>query len=63
MKQKLYETQLQLKTQNSYISELESDLEHLRFIEDENTKMKSVISTKDLDLKQWTVKVIPTFQI
>lgn len=58
MKQELYETQLQLKTKNCIISELQDDVEQLHIVEDENIKLKSEITIKDSDLKQWTVKVI-----
>lgn len=58
MKQELYETQLQLKTKTAFICELQNDVEQLQFVEDENIKLKSEITTKESDLKQWTVKVI-----
>jgi len=49
---------LQLKTKNSFISELQNDVEQLQIVEDDNIKLKSEILTKESDLKQWTVKVI-----
>lgn len=58
MKQELYEIQLQLKTKNCIISELQDDVEQFHIVEDENIKLKSEITTKESDLKQWTVKVI-----
>lgn len=58
MKQELYQTQLQLKTKNAFISELQNDVEQLQIVEDDNIKLKSEILTKESDLKQWTVKVI-----
>lgn len=58
MKQELYQTQLQLKTKNAFISELQNDVEQLQIVEDDNIKLKSEILSKESDLKQWTVKVI-----
>lgn len=58
LKQELYQTQLQLKTKNAFISELQNDVEQLQIVEDDNIKLKSEISTKESDLRQWTVKVI-----
>jgi len=58
LKQELYQTQLQLKTKNAFISELQNDVEQLQIVEDDNIKLKSEILTKESDLKQWTVKVI-----
>lgn len=58
MKQELYQTQLQLKTKNAFISELQNDVEQLQIVEDDNIKLKSEILTKESDLRQWTVKVI-----
>lgn len=58
MKQELYETQLQLKTKNAFINELQNDVEQLQIVEDENIILKSEITSKELDLKQWTIKVI-----
>ncbi|KAF0771228.1 protein Spindly [Aphis craccivora] len=56
LKQELYQTQLQLKTKNAFISELQNDVEQLQIVEDDNIKLKSEILTKESDLKQWTVK-------
>lgn len=58
MKQELYEAQLQLKTKNAFINGLQNDVEHLQLIEDEYTKLKLTLTTKESDLKQWSVKVI-----
>lgn len=58
MKQELYETQLQLRTKNAFINELQNDVEQLQIVEDENIKLKAEITSKELDLKQWTIKVI-----
>lgn len=58
MKQELYQTQLQLKTKIAFISELQNDVEQLQIVEDDNIKLKSEITTKESDLRQWTVKVI-----
>jgi len=58
LKQELYQTQLQLKTKNAFISELQNDVEQLQIVEDDNIKLKSEILTKESDLRQWTVKVI-----
>lgn len=58
LKQELYETQLQLRTKNAFINELQNDVEQLQIVEDENINLKAEISTKELDLKQWTIKVI-----
>ncbi|XP_025195335.1 protein Spindly [Melanaphis sacchari] len=56
LKQELYQTQLQLKTKNAFISELQNDVEQLQIVEDDNIKLKSEILTKESDLRQWTVK-------
>ncbi|XP_050432814.1 protein Spindly [Adelges cooleyi] len=56
MKQELYETQLQLKTKNAFISELQHDMEQLLVVEDENFKLKEAVFNKESDLKQWTIK-------
>lgn len=61
MKQELYQTQLQLKTKNDLICDLQNDIEHLHTVEDENIKLLSEITTKDSDLKQWDVKVMNNF--
>lgn len=58
LKQELYQTQLQLKTKIAFISELQNDVEQLQIVEDDNIRLKSEISTKESDLRQWTVKVI-----
>jgi len=58
LKQELYQTQLQLKTKIAFISELQNDVEQLHIVEDDNIRLKSEISTKESDLRQWTVKVI-----
>jgi len=58
LKQELYETQLQLRTKTAFIYELQNDVEQLQIVEDENIKLKSEITTKESDLRQWTVKVI-----
>jgi len=58
LKQELYQTQLQLKTKIAFISELQNDVEQLQIVEDDNIKLKSEITTKESDLRQWTVKVI-----
>lgn len=58
LKQELYEAQLQLKTKNALIIELQSDIEQLHIVEDENIKLKSEITTKESDLRQWTLKVL-----
>lgn len=58
MKQELYATQLQLKTKIAFINELQSDVEQLHIVEDENIKLKSVVALKDTDLRQWTIKVV-----
>lgn len=58
MKQELYEAQLQLKTKNAFIDGLQNDIEQLQSVEDEYIKLKSALTTKELDLKQWNVKVI-----
>jgi len=47
-----------LKTKIAFISELQNDVEQLQIVEDDNNKLKSEISTKESDLRQWTVKVI-----
>lgn len=47
-----------MKTKNAFISELQNDVEQLQIVEDDNIKLKSEISTKESDLRQWTVKVI-----
>jgi len=53
----LHETQLQLKIKTDIVTVLQNDVEQLHFIEDENTKLKSELVTKESDLKQWTIKV------
>lgn len=57
LKQELYETQLLLRTKSDIVTVLQNDMEQLHFVEDENTKLKSELTTKESDLKQWTVKV------
>lgn len=57
MKQELYEAQLQLRTKIDFVNVLQNDVEQLHIVEDENIKLKSELSTKELDLKQWTIKV------
>lgn len=57
MKQELYEAQLQLRTKIDFVNVLQNDVEQLHMVEDENIKLKSELNTKELNLKQWTVKV------
>lgn len=57
LKQELYETQLQLRTKIDFVNVLQNDVEQLHVVEDENIKLKSELTTKELDLKQWTIKV------
>lgn len=58
MEQELYATQLQLKTKNAFISELQNDVVQLQHVEDENIILKSAIASKETDLRQWALKVI-----
>lgn len=60
MKQELYESKLQLKTKNAFISELQNDVEQMHLVEDENFRLITEIETKDADLKQWSIKVMYT---
>ncbi|XP_050530918.1 protein Spindly-like isoform X2 [Daktulosphaira vitifoliae] len=56
LKQELHETQLQLKTKNAFISDLQYDMEQLHIIEDQNIRLKEEVFIKESDLKQWTIK-------
>ncbi|VVC25481.1 Hypothetical protein CINCED_3A012773 [Cinara cedri] len=56
MEQELYEIQLQLKTKNAFISELQNDVMQLQHVEDENIDLKSEIVSKETDLRQWALK-------
>jgi len=53
----LYEAQLQLKTKTDVVSVLQNDVEQLQIVEDENIKLKKLLTTKESDLRQWTIKV------
>lgn len=57
LKQELYEAQLQLRTKNDFVNVLQNDVEQLHMVEDENIKLKLELTTKESDLKQWTIKV------
>lgn len=57
LKQELYQTQLQLKTKTDFVTVLQNEVEQLHCVEDENIKLRSTLSTKESDLKQWTLKV------
>jgi len=53
----LYEAQLQLKTKTDVVSVLQNDVEQLQIVEDENIKLKALLTTKESDLRQWAIKV------